>query len=406
MRFLWIGARKEATVVRRDPFSLIIPIGIPLVLAILMNMVFGGRGQATPQGVLLVADEDQSIASSLLVGAFSREPLSGMLQVRQVQRGAGRTSMDRGEASALLVIPKGLQQAVLANRPARLELFTNPAERIVPKVVEETLSMTVDGAFYLQKIAGPQLRSIAAAQQPPSDQAVIESSLAARRMVDGLGRYLSPPLIQLESASVTPEKTFNFAALFFPCMIFMSLMLLANSLAGEIWKERTAGTLRRLAATPVPVAWYLAGRLLWVMFVLFCVGLVGVTAVRAMSGVPVASTPGAIVWVMFSGAVLYLCILLLVMHAQSQRTANIMGNLVIFPLCLIGGTFFPFEIMPSWMVSIGHFTPNGWAVLQFRAILEGSARAGSLAASAAGLLIVGAAAFALAERRLRRGFLL
>ena len=405
MRFLWIGARKEATVVRRDPFSLIIPIGIPLVLAILMNMVFGGKGEATPHGLLLIADEDQSIASSLLAGAFGREPLSNMLQVRQVNRTAGRSRVDRGEASALLIVPKGLQDAVLANRPARLELFTNPAERIVPKVVEEALAMVMDGAFYLQKIAGPQLRSLSGAQSP-SDQAVIASSLATKRLVDGMGRYLSPPLIQLESRSVTPQKTFNFAALFFPCMIFMSLMLLANSLAGEIWKERTAGTLRRLAATPVPISWYLAGRLLWVMFVLFCVGLVGVTAVRAMSGVPVASTPGAIAWVMLSGGALYLCLLFLVMHAQSPRTANIMGNLVIFPLCLIGGTFFPFEIMPAWMVSVGRLTPNGWAVMQFRAILEGSARAGSLMASAAGLAMVGAAAFVLSARRLRGGFLL
>jgi hypothetical protein len=58
--FLWIGVRKDASSVRRDPFGLIIPVGIPLVLAILMNLVFGGSGKATPQGQLLIADRTRA----------------------------------------------------------------------------------------------------------------------------------------------------------------------------------------------------------------------------------------------------------------------------------------------------------------------------------------------------------
>ena len=367
LRFLYIGAAKDAAMVRRDPFGLLIPIGIPLVLALMMNMVFGSSGQAKPQGVLLIADEDQSFASSMVTGIFSRQPLAGMVSVKPVSRADGRAAIDRGQASAFLIVPHGLQDAAMGGRPATLQLFTNPSERIIPQIVADSLSMAID--------VGPSMPAIA-------------------------------PLVQLQSTKVAKRDTVNFASLFFPSMIFLSLMMVANSLASEVWKERLAGTLRRLAATPVPLAWYLAGRLLFAAFVLLCIGAVGVAGVHWMAGVSVPDFPGAVAWVIFSGCALYLSLLFLVMGAQSPRTANIMGNMLIFPLAMVGGCFFPFEIMPSWMASVGRMTPNGWAVLQFNAILNGSVSAVSFAGSAAGLLAVSVAAFLLVSRRLRREFLL
>ncbi len=403
--FLWIGVRKDASSVRRDPFGLIIPVGIPLVLAILMNMVFGSSGEATPHGQLLIADQDQSVASNLLAGVFGRDPLSKMVVVQQVSLADGRARINRGEASAFLIIPHGLQDAMLRNQPMRLQLFTNPSERIIPNMISDALAMTLDAAFYLQKIAGPELR-VFDTSTAPSDQTVMQSSLAMSKLATSMVRYLQPPLIQLQAQSVAAAGSVNFAALFFPCMIFMSIMMVANSLASEIWKERTAGTLRRLASTPVPLAWYLAGRLIFVGFVLLCIGLVGVVAVHWSAGVPVASFPAAVAWVIFSGTALYLCLLFLVMGAQTPRSANVMGNMVIFPLAMVGGCFFPFEAMPDWMAHIGRMTPNGWAVLQFKAILGGSTQMQSLATSTAALLAVSAIAFTLSARRLRRGFLL
>lgn len=408
MRFLWIGIRKDAGMVRRDPFGLLIPIGIPLVLAVLMNMVFGSNGDSTPHGVLLIADGDRSIASGLLAGAFGREPVSNMVTVRQCSEAEGRAQMDHGKASGLLVIPAGLQQAVLSNAPFRLQLFTNPSERIVPRMIQETLAVILDGASLAEKIAGPQLRSLDV-RRPPTEGEVTQTSLGLLRLTQGLNRYLQPPLIGLDAGVVQTGELrggFNFAALFFPCMIFLSLMMVSSSMASEIWKEREAGTLRRLAATPVSWMWYLAGRVLFVAFVLACIGTAGVVSVHAMAGVPVSSFLAAILWVMFSGVALYLFMLILVMYASGPRTANILANMVIFPLSMLGGCFFPFEAMPPWMARIGQFTPNGWAITQFKAILSGRTDAQGFALACVGLLAVSAAALVLSARRLRRGFAL
>jgi ABC-type multidrug transport system permease subunit len=60
--------------------------------------------------------------------------------------------------------------------------------------------------------------------------------------------------------------------------------------------------------------------------------------------------------------------------------------------------------MPAWMVAIGKLTPNGWAISQFKAILDGTVDAGRIAATAALMAALGALAFLLTLRRLRRGF--
>ena len=370
MRFVWISALKDLRRLRRDPFSFAAWVGIPLVLAVLMNLIFGGT-PATPHGLLLVADEDNTILSNTVVAAFSHESLSRMLHVEKVRTGEGRIRINRGDGSALLIIPNGLQQAWMLNQPFRLKLITNPAQRFLPKVVEESLSTILDESFYARRNA------------PAARQNVELESVVSQR--------------QLQYRS--------FAALFFPSLIFMALLLVTNELGGEIWNERALGTLRRVASTPAPLGLFLAGRLLFVALVLCGIALAGLAAMGTLGGVPASNLPGAALWMVFSGVAMFLLFLLLALHGSSQRGANLLGNLVVLPLSFIGGSFFPFEIMPEWMARIGRLTPNGWAVVQFRAILFGSANAAALAWAIAGLVLAGTLAFLLALRRIRRSFL-
>jgi len=73
--------------------------------------------------------------------------------------------MARGEASAVLIVPKGFSDAVPRNQRCQLKVVTNPSQRILPRIVEEIASVLADGAFYLNAIAGDQLRVFA--ELPP-----------------------------------------------------------------------------------------------------------------------------------------------------------------------------------------------------------------------------------------------
>jgi ABC-2 type transport system permease protein len=404
MRFVWINFRKDWQRVRRDPVSLATSIAIPVVLAVLMSLVFGG-GEARPQGRLLVDDEDGSILSNLLLGAFQRDPLGKMITVDKVGLKAGRDRIDSGDGSAFLIVPKGFQDAFLNNRPVKLQLFTNPAQNVLPQIVQETLSLMVDGGFYVQRVAGNQLRAIDTGGAAPPDAAVASLSVSFNHLASSLQRYLNPPVIGLQTTVVQEQRqTENFAAAFLPSMIFMGLLLVASSLALDIWRERMQGTLRRLAGSSMPLAAFLAGRVLFVASVFALMSSIGLATARGLAGMPVPRPAAAALWMIFTGAAFYLLLLVVTLLPSTPRAANVLGNLLTFPLAMIGGCFFPFEWMPDWMARIGRLTPNGWAITQFKAILAGSIDAPRLSLAVAGLLAVSALAFLYALRRLRGAF--
>jgi ABC-type multidrug transport system permease subunit len=401
MRFLLTAVRKDLERLRRDPLSLATSLGIPLVLVVLITLVFGG-GQASPQGRLMVADEDGTFLSQALTSAFSREPLAKMIVIETTGRQEGRRRMDRGDASALLIVPKGFQEAFLQNRPVQLQLVTNPAQQILPNMILETLSMVVDGGFYVQKLGALPLRTLATGQAP-NDETVARMSVALRRFGESLTKYINPPLIGLD-LQVTAEKAENqnVAALFLPAMLFMGLLFIGNAQALDIWKEQLWGTLRRLASTPASLAGFLGGRLISLALILCAVALVGVAGMRWFAHVPVASVPLATLWLVLSGTEFYLFLVTIAVHASGQRAANVIGNLVVFPLALIGGSFFPFEMMPRWMASIGRFTPNGWAITQFKAFVAGSAHSKDFLIGTGCMAALGSLLFLLTLHRIRK----
>ena len=401
MPFLLAAIKKDLRRLGRDPLALAISFGIPLVIVTLITLVFGG-GQSAPQGRLLVADEDGTLLSQALKSAFSREPLSKMLVLETTGREEGRRRMDRGDASALLIVPKGFQEAFLQNQPAQLQLVTNPAQEILPNIVEETLSIVVDGGFYLQRQAAIPLRAIAA-EKTPSDDTVARVSVALNRLGRSLTKYLNPPLIDLElHVAAAKRENQNVAALFLPAMLFMGLLFVANAHALDIWKEQSWGTLRRLATTPVSMGALLGGRVISLAVILSGLALVGVAGMRWFAHVAVASVSLATLWVVLSGTAFYLFLVTIAVHAPGPRAANVIGNLVVFPLSLVGGSFFPFEMMPDWMASIGRLTPNGWAVTEFKAFVAGSAHMQDLLAGAAFMAAVGTLLFLWTSRRMRK----
>jgi ABC-type multidrug transport system permease subunit len=72
---------------------------------------------------------------------------------------------------------------------------------------------------------------------------------------------------------------------------------------------------------------------------------------------------------------------------------------------MIGGSFFPFEVMPPWMASIGRWTPNGLAVTQTKALMFGQPEAVPLVIATSVIGLAAVAAFFGCLARLRGRFL-
>jgi ABC-type Na+ efflux pump permease subunit len=407
MRFLLSAALKDLRWRRRDPAALLIWIGIPLLLGLLFGLLGGG---GTPRPHVLLLDEDQSFVSRMLVRASGAEQARQTLEVEEVATlEAGRARMDAGEASGLLVVPKGFGDAVLRERPAELRLVTNPAQRILPRIVEEGLEILLEGAFYGQRLFGEPLRRIA--DGPPGGTTFSNADVAAlsveiNERVRRLRGVLLPPVLQLEveqDAGARPPSP-GFALLFFPGVLLMSLVFVAQGMSDDVWAEKEQGVLARFVATPQPVSRFLAARVLAGAALMALVAGAGLAIGVVVFDLALVRIPLALAWCTVAGTALLAMFMLLQLLASSRRTAGLLGSLVMFPLLMIGGSFFPFETMPAWMGAVGRLTPNGQAVAQLKLMLYGQPDAGALATAAAAIALAGGVAFLLAVRRLRGGF--
>jgi ABC-type multidrug transport system permease subunit len=410
MGFAWSTAVKDLRRRRRDPLALLLWAGIPFGVLGLLLLAFGGGGNITPQARLLVVDLDESFLSRLLTGAFEQGPMAELVLLEQVTEQQGRERIGSGDGSALLVIPEGFGRAVLRSQPVTLELLTNPAQRILPGIVEETLSIFVDLVFYLQQLMGPELELIASESTDDLKTFALAALDSLRnagdRVLDRLDGALNPPLLQLETTVVTEDSgpDVNFGALFFQGMFLLAIVFMAQGLSDDVWVERQEGTLRRALITPQTITAVLAGKLLAGVILFTGVSLLALTVGIGLYDFGFARLPLAVVWSAFTGLVLLALFTLLQLYAGSQRSGAILGNLVMFPLIMVGGNFFPFELMPDWLAGIGRLTPNGWALEQLKRILTGTATATGLSTAFASLAAVAGIAFVFGARRLRRRF--
>jgi ABC-type multidrug transport system permease subunit len=359
---------------------------------------------------VLVVDQDGDRLGWLLSRAFGQAGSNQPFHVEEVSEESGRARMNRGDGTALLIIPKGFLADVLNDRPATLQVITNPAQNILPRMVVESLEIVSDGAFYAQRIAGTQIRELA--KGPPLGRRAFPSgdiariSAAFNQVVERMNKYLAPPVIRVETKSLA-EKTaprVSTAELFLPGILFMALVFMAEGMSADLWRERDQGTLRRAISAPCSLRSVLGGKLLAAAALLLACSLLILIIGMSYLELAFVRLPLLLAWAVATGLTFVLFFYLVQIHVSSQRAGSVLGSSIAMPLLFVGGNFFPFEMMPAWMATLGKWTPNGWALIQFKEILHGRADASSIALALVGVVVLGLVLFLVAERRLRKKF--
>lgn len=404
MTYLLHCAAKDLRRRLADPASLVIWLGIPLLLGGLMSLLVGGGQGPAPTAHVLLVDRDDSILSRLLanLGGGGDQPF---LDIETVTEADGRIRMDAGEASAMLVLPEGFADAVLRGQPATLELVKNPAQRILPSIVETGVELLIEIAHYLQRLMGDSLARLVDAPRDDADflanEIVGAFAGSINERMRGVSGWLFPPVLEIETAdasSGTPSQTFNFALFMLPGMVFMSVLFIGQGMADDVWDEKTAGTLRRAVSLPHHLAWFLGGKLVAAGAVMAAVAVVALAIAVAFFGIAPGRVPLAFLWVVYAGTALY-CFFQLLGFAASTRTgANMVSTIVLFPAMMLGGSFFPFEAMPGWMAAVGRWLPNGQAVVRLKELLGGVVDPAALGVAALAIGLPAVVAFAWSAR--------
>lgn len=183
---------------------------------------------------------------------------------------------------------------------------------------------------------------------------------------DGLGG--------VSSTAPDDASTISQAAYYLPGMIAAGILLSGvQNLGVDIAVERSDGTLKRLAGTPLPVLSYFMGKIGQVLVTSLAQVVLLLLIARVGFGVELPSDVGhwlTFVWVYLLGivtaAVLGIAISRLPRSGKSA-TAVIIPPLLV--LQFISGVFLSFALLPGWLQTVASIFPLKWIAQGMRAAL-------------------------------------
>ena len=173
---------------------------------------------------------------------------------------------------------------------------------------------------------------------------------------------------QVIGGQATQTQTANGFAQSAPGMGAMYALSSVLGLAALFVTQRQEWTLQRLMMMPMPRWQILAGKLLG-RFVLGLIVYAVMIAVGTAFGVQWGNLPGLILVVLaYTLAVTAIALLVATMVSSQQQVTGI-TLLLTLTLPPLGGAWWPLNIVPDWMQTIGHLSPVAWSQDAFNTLV-------------------------------------
>lgn len=374
MRRLWLVLATDVRRHLKSPLAIVIFMAIPMVMTALIGIIFAPKeeGSTLPRIPVVLVDHDKSLASRLLLGAFDADQMKKMFEVTVTDEAEGRRRMQKGRASAMIVVPERFTFDLLEAKTTALTVVKNPAEQFLPDVVEEfvnTMAVMLSAAVQAFAAEAQGIRALldAPLDAIPWDRLGPELGKAQKKAV-AAQKYLNPLLVGLKAEEVKPAnakpkftKTDLFSMML-PGMAIMFLLFIVQTLMRDIISERGDGKLRRMLTTPLRPLELIGARLAggWVMglAVLLVMVALGTLIFRARWG-------NFAYFLLLGAAACFWTAAFFGWFSALVRNRNQAGALsapIILVFSLFGGSMMNAEAMPKAFRAIGIATPNRWFI--------------------------------------------
>ena len=405
---------------KRDRAALALSFILPVVFFSIFATIFGGRGTSARKVKVIVADEDRSRASELLVKGLQGEgslavrtrpdAVKGVEQPEYTGAGA-EAAIKAGTASVALVIPKGFGEHPIsfgprdASRPT-IQLLKDPSDMIGPAVV----------AGLLQKVGMTAMPDVMAEEGSKSlDQLMGGLTKEQRERLDQGLQYLREhpdrgtagagggEIIPVTTRAVVGQNHEDMVSFYAAAIGVMFLLFTASGAAGALLDEAESGTLDRVLSSRVTMTSLMLGKLTYnslLAFVQLVVMFLWGWAVFKLDFW--SHIPGFIVMGVCTALAVAAFGMLLASICKTRAQLGALSTLIILVMSSIGGSMFPRFLMPESMQKAGLLTINAWAIDGFTKVFWRDLPVSDLWPQVAVLLGIAVVLFAIARRVARR----
>ena len=327
--------------------------------------------------------------------SLEKEPL-------QLERAIERARADR--TSALIVIPAGYAAALEGFQRVSIDYYSL-SDPLQPGPVLQSLDAVLQRASSASMTTGVAAALLdnltAAAELPALDKETRAGFLRTLYLRSQQLLTEQPDAVRFRVADAANpsddglDNGFNQSA---PGMGSLYVMFTVLGGMAVLLRERRQWTLQRLMALPLSRAQILGGKI-GVYFALGMIQYFIVFAVGAAAGMNFGSNPLALLSVM---AAFVLCVTALTFALApwitSEGQARGLVLLLSLSLAPLGGAWWPLEIVPEFMQTLGHLSPVAWAMDAFQDLIWYNGGFGDVLPEIGVLLAASAVLFAIGIR--------
>jgi len=198
----------------KRPWATLLLAAMPLALSLLIAGVFGGKGGSGPMPTVHVAilDQDKDLLTGMLRSMPDQGDAAKYLRLHFVEnREEGLRLVEKSKASALVVLPTNMTVNLLKGQTNSIELYENPAEQVLPKVVRQGVSLLALGLSAAAETLGEPLRDLRELIRSNAFPASATVGGVASSSVEKLGHlraYVFPPLVKFETVPAAEFQPF------------------------------------------------------------------------------------------------------------------------------------------------------------------------------------------------------
>jgi ABC-2 type transport system permease protein len=374
------GARrrfKDINVHLHDRRAIILSFALPAALTLFFGLAFSGskRAAQSPKVPILVVDQDGSPGSQRLAAALAGD---ATVTAKASSLDAARDAVKNGRIAVAVVIPAGFAATTSA-------AIRGAAERSELQFVFDPSS-----PFQVQVVEGVVYGHVLAA---------LASDVGADRLAQC--KSLSEPY-KLNEQVAAGGEVYDGAAHAVAGMAVQFILMGAIENAVAILTDRQKGLWRRLRAAPLSRWTLLSSRIVsGAILALLVLGFLLLFG-RFTLGVHVqGSGLGlALVGVAFAFLASSIGVLVSTLGKTPPATRSV-GMFVVLIAVMLGGSWFPSFLFPSWLQAVTKFIPSRWAVDGLDAMIWRGLDIDAAILPAAGMLGVAAIFAALAAWRFK-----
>jgi len=319
------------------------------IMPIMFSLIFGGigsEGSSRDKPVVLMAAKNNESNSRILELLSS----NGQYTWRNADEKQARESVENQEAIAAVMIAESALESHDSGKP----LF----QMVVQRKTQEYLALK----SYVEGVGRTVIQTIE--MSPEQDALALRTILekaAAREPLE-----ISSEVIQKEES-----KTGSVGMLAIGFTI-MFMMFGISGAASTILDEKIGGTWQRLLTSPTTKVQVMTGYL----FSYFLMGAIQLIVLMIVMYLIYGSMWGNLFYFVPFAALVIITIvgfgLMMASIVKTRQQASALSAVLIVSTCMLGGVYWPIEIVPEFMQQIAKAVPQSWMITGFREIVSGS----------------------------------